>query len=261
MEKLATFLFTTGFCILLIALFYLKPPFLRNISSYDYRPYVITMMAILSFILLFIIEGRPNFHIINENKTSFLFFLATWVLFLGPQVQNVFYIHNHHTKNGIPYDLLLKSMIADLTSFYTFRSCFVAPITEEMIYRAFTCTLWESAGFTWCQVIFLSPFIFGLSHFHKYFLGSGPSRDRLLGSLGQCGFTTLFGWWEAFIWLKTHNFFLIFSIHAFCNYLGFPDFQKALKWRFPTQKLIISVSYFVGIALYIALTGYLATSN
>jgi prenyl protein peptidase len=114
---------------------------------------------------------------------------------------------------------------------------------EELIYRVFTCSLWSTSGVPHLQVIFLAPFLFGVSHFHFYFLGDGPKRSRLNQALFQCTYTTIFGWWVAFVWSRTGSYPTIGLIHMFCNFMEFPDIDSARRWNPSWQRILILVGY------------------
>ena len=85
--------------------------------------------------------------------------------------------------------------------------------------------LGEDSGIPNGYTIFLLSFIFGVSHMNKYFLEKGPLGMYIF----QVGFTTVFGWWESFVWLKTNSYFTCVFLHSFCNYMQFPDFKEAFN--------------------------------
>lgn len=75
--------------------------------------------------------------------------------------------------------------------------------------------------------IFLSPLVFGLSHLHHFYefrvtLPNVPTSFLLMRSLFQLGFTTLFGAYATFLYLRSGSLLAIFAVHAFCNCMGLP---------------------------------------
>lgn len=79
------------------------------------------------------------------------------------------------------------------------------------------------------KTIFLSPVIFGLAHFHHFYEfrvthSHVPVATGLLRSLFQFGYTSLFGAYVTFLFLRTGSLLTIFVVHAFCNCMGFPRF-------------------------------------
>ena len=51
----------------------------------------------------------------------------------------------------------------------------------------------------------------------------GPIRSH---SLFQFAYTTIFGMYSAFLFIKTGHFAAPFIVHAYCNFMGFPDFME-----------------------------------
>lgn len=77
------------------------------------------------------------------------------------------------------------------------------------------------------RTIFLSPVIFGLAHFHHFyeFRVTHPHESvvaGLLRSLVQFSYTSLFGAYATFLFLRTGSLPAIFIVHAFCNIMGLP---------------------------------------
>jgi prenyl protein peptidase len=78
-------------------------------------------------------------------------------------------------------------------------------------------------------IIFLTPIIFGLAHVHHFyeFRVSHPHTpvvSALLRSLLQFTYTTLFGGYATFIYLRSGSLLSVILVHAFCNWMGFPRF-------------------------------------
>ena len=44
--------------------------------------------------------------------------------------------------------------------------------------------------------------------------------------LFQFAYTTVFGMYSAFLFIKTGHFAAPFIVHAYCNFMGFPDFME-----------------------------------
>ena len=42
----------------------------------------------------------------------------------------------------------------------------------------------------------------------------------------QFAYTTIFGMYSAFLFVKTGHFAAPFIVHAYCNFMGFPDFME-----------------------------------
>lgn len=85
--------------------------------------------------------------------------------------------------------------------------------------------------------IFVSPLIFGLAHAHHFyeFRLSHPHTPlvvQLARSVLQLSYTTLFGAYATFIFLRTGSLLAVFVVHAFCNWMGLPRLWGWVgEWR------------------------------
>ncbi|KAL9084672.1 MAG: hypothetical protein Q9159_005102 [Coniocarpon cinnabarinum] len=83
------------------------------------------------------------------------------------------------------------------------------------------------------QLIFVTPLYFGLAHAHHLyeFRVSHPQAPLLQGilrSLFQFMYTTIFGWFAAFVFLRTGSLWACILVHAFCNWRGLPRLRGRL---------------------------------
>lgn len=79
------------------------------------------------------------------------------------------------------------------------------------------------------KTIFLSPLIFGLAHIHHFYEfrithRGVPVVAAILRSVFQLAYTSLFGAYATFLYLRTGSLLAIFVVHAFCNCMGLPRF-------------------------------------
>lgn len=58
-------------------------------------------------------------------------------------------------------------------------------------------------------------------------------------------YTTIFGAYSAYLFVRTGHFVAPCVVHAFCNHMGFPDFSEALSYKNP-QKSVVAASFVVG---------------
>lgn len=77
------------------------------------------------------------------------------------------------------------------------------------------------------KTIFLSPVIFGLAHVHHFYEfrithRQVPLAAALARSAFQLAYTTLFGAYATFLFLRTGSLLAICLAHAFCNCMGLP---------------------------------------
>jgi prenyl protein peptidase len=79
------------------------------------------------------------------------------------------------------------------------------------------------------QIVFLTPLYFGIAHLHHLyeFRITHPEVTlfvSILRSLFQFTYTSLFGFFATFVYLRTGNVFTCMLAHTFCNWMGLPRF-------------------------------------
>ena len=85
------------------------------------------------------------------------------------------------------------------------------------------------AHFTEKQIVFITPLYFGIAHVHHLyeFHITHPEVPMLMASLRslfQFTYTSLFGFFATFLYLRTGNVYTCVLAHAFCNWMGLPRF-------------------------------------
>ncbi|KAJ3683141.1 hypothetical protein LUZ60_013368 [Juncus effusus] len=120
---------------------------------------------------------------------------------------------------------LLEGMGKCVRDIMSWRNFVVAPITEELVFRACIIPLLLCGGFKTYSIVFLSPIFFSLAHLNHfmelYFQGYSFSRAFLVVGL-QLGYTVMFGWYAAFLFIRTGNLLSPIAAHIFCNIMGLP---------------------------------------
>lgn len=150
-----------------------------------------------------------------------------------------------------------------------------APITEEVVFRACILTVYDLGNLSRNSKIFLSPLSFGVgrsslrSVFCKYWLlvahahhawntyneygrTSAAAKRALFSTrkfyqvqivanshtlpVFQLAYTTLFGFYAAFLFTKTGSIYPTISAHIFCNIMGVPQLGSELH-QFPRYRL------------------------
>lgn len=79
------------------------------------------------------------------------------------------------------------------------------------------------------RIVFTTPLYFGIAHVHHYYEfrlthPDWPALPALLRSLFQFAYTSLFGFFAAFAFLRTGSLPAVVVAHALCNALGLPRF-------------------------------------
>jgi prenyl protein peptidase len=60
-------------------------------------------------------------------------------------------------------------------------------------------------------------------------------KNALFSSLFQFVYTTIFGWYASYLFLRLESLWPPVFVHSFCNIMGFPDFNY-INHRPPMQK-------------------------
>ncbi|RDD44266.1 CAAX prenyl protease 2 [Trichoplax sp. H2] len=128
-----------------------------------------------------------------------------------------------------------------------------APFTEEFVYRACMLPiLFSQFGFT--MAILICPLMFGLAHLHhlieRIIRKDSSLSNAIAITVFQCGFTTVFGWYTSFVFLRTGHIIGPIVCHAFCNSMGFPTFSDIDYCRYPK---LIWTAYIVGLVMFVIL--------
>ncbi|KAI9031856.1 hypothetical protein CLU79DRAFT_730434 [Phycomyces nitens] len=187
--------------------------------------------------------------------------LLTMILFLGPLTLLWF-------EEELPFqcEFNLQADLQYLRSLQGQRNYIIAPLTEEFVFRACEIALLYQAGHSRGYLIFISPIWFGIAHLHhmwenyrKFGSNKKALQQAALYSSFQFTYTTIFGWYSSFVFVRTGNVWSPFLCHAFCNIMGFPDLQ-GVSYRKKWEKIVIWTSYILGVILFYNLMYYLTPS-
>ncbi|KAI3336552.1 CaaX protease [Xylariaceae sp. AK1471] len=149
--------------------------------------------------------------------------LLTAILFSGPLFETLL------VDGAWRHWLTLQPVSGLFSDWILWRNIVAGPFTEEVLFRSASVPLMLIARTSVARTIFLSPVIFGLAHFHHFYEfrvthPHVPVLTGLLRSLLQFGYTSLFGAYATFLFLRTGSLLAIFVAHAFCNIMGLPRF-------------------------------------
>jgi len=116
-----------------------------------------------------------------------------------------------------------------LSSWIGWRNYVAGPITEELLFRSLLVPLHlliipHPSPIT---LVFATPLYFGIAHGHHFYEYTlthplTPRLSALLRSVVQFGYTTVFGWYATFVFLRTGSVWAVVVVHAFCNWMGLP---------------------------------------
>lgn len=145
----------------------------------------------------------------------------TCILFLGPLFELLVV-----ERQLIPI-LRGRLILSTLSSWQGYRNYVAGPITEEVLFRSVFVPLHMLAQVLPNKIVLLTPLYFGIAHIHHFYEFKlthprTPILPAVLRSLFQFTYTTLFGWYAAFIYMRTGSLYACIIIHAFCNAMGLP---------------------------------------
>ncbi|KAI8643627.1 CAAX protease self-immunity-domain-containing protein [Parasitella parasitica] len=179
--------------------------------------------------------------------------LLTGMLFLGPL--SVMYFDQE-----LPFQIYFsfeQDVKMNLMSLLGQRNYVVAPLTEEFVFRACIIAVLHQANYSKNYLIFISPLYFGIAHLHHAldnYNKLGRTRQAfqqaLFSSLFQFAYTTIFGWYASYLFIRIGSLWPPVFCHSFCNVMGFPDLGGN-HHRSTVQKLIIYSCFPLGIVLFV----------
>ncbi|EUC33968.1 hypothetical protein COCCADRAFT_4596 [Bipolaris zeicola 26-R-13] len=149
--------------------------------------------------------------------------LLVVILFAGPLFENG--IVDGDWRDWIQLNGLHQS----LSSWIGYRNFVVGPVSEELVWRSLIVPLHVLARFSGKQIVFLTPLYFGIAHVHHLYEfrithAQVPLALAIARSLFQFTYTSLFGFFAAFVFVRTGNVYSCVLAHAFCNWMGLPRF-------------------------------------
>ncbi|KAL2271683.1 hypothetical protein VTJ83DRAFT_1054 [Remersonia thermophila] len=146
----------------------------------------------------------------------------TALLFLGP-------LYGYLVVDRGWRDWLRLEPVKELWREWTaWRNYVAGPITEELLFRAASLPLLLLARCPPSAIVLCAPLTFGLAHVHHYYEfrlthPRVPAAAALARSLFQLAYTTLFGAYASFLFLRTGSLLAVSAVHAFCNGMGLPQ--------------------------------------
>lgn len=181
----------------------------------------------------------------------------TMILYIGPIVNSICrYQFISKQNNGSFSQRKFSISFNQLDRWLACRNFLVAPLTEELIYRGCIVKALLRTKFSRNAVVWLSPLFFGSSHIHHvYRLVTHEKYPVALAwkiAAFQLIYTTLFGAYASFCYIRTGSLTGVVLSHSFCNFMGLPSISHMNKnvetYRF---RNIINVAYLIGILLFV----------
>ncbi|KAJ4378775.1 CAAX prenyl protease [Didymella sp. IMI 355093] len=236
----AAALLSTAFVVIYVAPFYLSsatrpsPTLTRDApSSIRARTRAVTFSTITCTIItaLYLYQHHVStyqlLHLLGIWPISILDsvrgILLVCILFAGPLFENGI------VDGDWKYWVKFQGVHEILSSWIGYRNFVVGPVSEEIVWRSLMVPLHVLAQFSEKQIVFLTPLYFGIAHVHHLYEfhithPEVPMLMATLRSLFQFTYTSLFGFFATFLYLRTGNVYTCILAHTFCNWMGLPRF-------------------------------------
>ncbi|KAF8911810.1 CAAX protease self-immunity-domain-containing protein [Mucidula mucida] len=167
--------------------------------------------------------------------------LVTPMLFLGP-------LYAMYLQQQLPLQAG-TAIVKNYVHVIGLRNVIIAPLTEEIVFRACMLSMYHLCGASRRKMIFLSPLWFGLAHLHhgwdtynRYGRTSSALQRAILQAVFQLVYTTLFGFHCCYLFLRTGSILPAVTSHMFCN---------VMAENMPKKRTGIIAAYVLGVAGYI----------
>jgi len=185
--------------------------------------------------------------------SSVLAHVVTPLLFLGP-------LFCSYLRQELPFQrnwMWQTHVVARFLSIHGLRNYLIAPMTEEIVFRACVLSIYNFSGASRKYMICFAPLTFGLAHVHhawdtynRFGRTRLAAQRALTMSAFQLCYTTLFGMHVSYLFLRTGSILPPITAHIWCNIMGIPEIVWELQ-RFPRHRIVIIAAYLSGIAAFV----------
>lgn len=192
-------------------------------------------------------EGEPLLRVLGIKLEGIIWAVVSPILlvslvYLGPLVH---------------YITLKQSLFPELSAGERrdigFRNFVVAPFAEEFVFRACLVPILTPCIGELCTVL-LCPLFFSLAHLHHIVEwaqnGGNNLANVLLGLFAQVGYTSVFGIFSAFLFVRSGHLVSPVLAHSYCNLLGLPPLDMIPSHSHPRAMFTI---YVLGLVTFVLL--------
>ncbi|KAG8716893.1 hypothetical protein FRC08_008597 [Ceratobasidium sp. 394] len=175
--------------------------------------------------------------------------LLTPLLYLGP-------LYSAWLDESFPFMSdwsYQRDIVKKFASWTGIRNFFMSPLTEELVFRSCVIGAAQLAGIGLKKIVFLTPLWFGIAHIHhanEQFNRLGRTKQALQQALVistvQLVYTTVFGWYASFLFVRTGSVIVPTFAHTFCNIMGMPTVGHDISTH-PNRKLPIWLTHAIGL--------------
>ncbi|KAG4397099.1 hypothetical protein GLYMA_10G071200v4 [Glycine max] len=180
---------------------------------------------------MFGVFGIRRDHIIGKKGHSLLNFLYETVAGCGSS--SLLDLSNR----------FLDWLSAISSNILVWRNYVVAPLTEELVFRACMIPLLLCGGLKTYSIILLCPIFFSLAHLNHFLEIYAKQNYRIVKAamvIGlQLGYTVVFGSYASFLFVRTGHLLAPLVVHIYCNFMGLPVLYSQ-------RSGIVSVTFIIG---------------
>lgn len=199
----------------------------------------------------FMLSRWLGLHFRNFIMAALLPLVLTLILFLGPIMLWFFDDISQNQSIGSLKSMKMRIWLS-VNDIIWWRTYVVAPFTEEFVFRSCMLPLLVPA-FGLYTSVFLCPLFFGVAHVHHAIeglrIGIKPFTV-LIRAAFQISYTTIFGAYSAFLFLRTGHLIGPVICHSFCNLMGFPDFDRISDSEYPK---VVGSCFVIGLVSFLLL--------
>lgn len=210
------------------------------------------------------------------DKTTFVPLLHAAILYFGSFVTSIIryrlnFIGKRYSKAHLPDKNFFAFMTRHIVQnnmqrfsnrWQASRDYFFAPLVEEIIFR--TCIIPPflfSGNMSMMAVCWITPLFFGLAHVHHAITklkNGAPIKTVLFSTIFQLVYTTLFGAYASYCYIKIGSLPAIVILHSFCNFMGLPDVSLLFGFvqgsgdaeSLQRSRILSGIAYIAGIASF-----------
>ncbi|SJX66511.1 related to CAAX prenyl protease 2 [Sporisorium reilianum f. sp. reilianum] len=178
--------------------------------------------------------------------------VLTALLFLGP-------LYTCYLDAELPFQRhfsYTRHVVDRFTSLAGVRNFVVGPLTEELVFRSSILSLLVFAGVERARLIWATPAFFAIAHAHhayNAFLAGGRTSSAAVragvSAAVQLGYTSVFGWYANFLFLRSGSVVPPAVAHVVCNVMGLPNPVDGGD-RHKKRRIAIWTAHAAGIALF-----------
>ncbi|KAM5452071.1 CAAX prenyl protease [Microsporum audouinii] len=142
-----------------------------------------------------------------------------------------------------------RNLVETLRTWVGWRNYVAGPVTEEITFRSIITVIHLMAKMSPVRIVFLTPLYFGIAHVNHFYetklaQPNAALTPVLIRSLFQFTYTTIFGWYATFIYLRTGSLPAVILVHSFCNYCGLPRLWGRVETSIPIESTLIRAAKF-----------------